>query len=288
MAANAPDAPGTPTTTSFVYSAAPFSTPSEEFVPTVNAAATENATATLNRCKPPRRLQRHHHADRYRQHHGRHVLVRLGRRPGSGLHEPASDQYRLADRLVRQCHHPFLRGRHRVRHRMDREFIVLRSEPQRREFRLHVHHHRDAATARRRVSVDDTFQSTSSFVYSGGAERPLAAISSSRSRASGRAPGSRRRSATRRSKRYAQVMRLSRRRVRCAGSGGPALARFVVGGTNMPLCCSQFVSPRAPWRRDCRGPMYLSRDHAVFLDGVLIPVKHLTIGTTIAPVPADE
>jgi hypothetical protein len=34
--------------------------------------------------------------------------------------------------------------------------------------------------------------------------------------------------------------------------------------------------------------LYLSPDHALFLDGVLVPVKHLINQTTIAPVPASE
>jgi len=34
--------------------------------------------------------------------------------------------------------------------------------------------------------------------------------------------------------------------------------------------------------------LYLSPDHAVFVDGVLIPVKHLIDGRAIAPVPRDE
>jgi hypothetical protein len=37
-----------------------------------------------------------------------------------------------------------------------------------------------------------------------------------------------------------------------------------------------------------RRDLYLSPDHAVFVDGVLIPIKHLINGTTIQQVPRDE
>jgi hypothetical protein len=40
--------------------------------------------------------------------------------------------------------------------------------------------------------------------------------------------------------------------------------------------------------RTPRRDLFLSPDHAVFVDGVLIPIKHLINGTTIAQVPVDE
>lgn len=56
--------------------------------------------------------------------------------------------------------------------------------------------------------------------------------------------------------------------------------------------------PRAVWpvrvRAGAFGPglpvrdLYLSPDHAVFVDGVLVPVKHLIDGVAIAPVPRDR
>jgi hypothetical protein len=62
--------------------------------------------------------------------------------------------------------------------------------------------------------------------------------------------------------------------------------------------CSRHPEPRKVWpvrvttgafgeslpRRD----LYLSPDHAVFVDGVLIPIKHLINGTTINQVPMDD
>jgi phospholipase/lecithinase/hemolysin len=62
--------------------------------------------------------------------------------------------------------------------------------------------------------------------------------------------------------------------------------------------CTSAPDPRATWpvrvRADAFGPgmpardLYLSPDHAVFIDGVLIPVKHLIDGEAIASVPRDS
>jgi phospholipase/lecithinase/hemolysin len=62
--------------------------------------------------------------------------------------------------------------------------------------------------------------------------------------------------------------------------------------------CAGEPNPRAAWpvrvRAGAFGPglpvcdLYLSPDHAIFIDGVLIPVKHLIDGAAIVPVPRDS
>ena len=62
--------------------------------------------------------------------------------------------------------------------------------------------------------------------------------------------------------------------------------------------CRQHPSPRLVWpvwiAKDAFGSgmpardLYLSPDHAVYLDGVLVPAKHVVNGKTIAQVPVDE
>lgn len=46
--------------------------------------------------------------------------------------------------------------------------------------------------------------------------------------------------------------------------------------------------PRLAWSPVPRADLYLSPDHALYWDGVLIPVKHLINGSTIARVPVDD
>jgi len=80
----------------------------------------------------------------------------------------------------------------------------------------------------------------------------------------------------------------------------------LLGGTRAPIVwighrtvdCKNHPNPKQVWpvliRADAFGPglpcrdLFLSPDHAVFTDDVLIPVKHLINGKTIEQVPTDE
>ena len=82
--------------------------------------------------------------------------------------------------------------------------------------------------------------------------------------------------------------------VTLAGGGKAA----VVWAGHRRVDCARHPSPANVWpvrvRADAFGPsvpsrdVWLSPDHAVFVDGVLIPVKHLIDGDTIAQVPVDR
>ena len=84
------------------------------------------------------------------------------------------------------------------------------------------------------------------------------------------------------------------------------LARTVLGGTAAPIIwighrrvdCARHPKPRQVWpvrvASGAFGPgrphtdLYLSPDHAIYVNAVLIPVKHLVNGSTIAQVPVDQ
>ena len=72
------------------------------------------------------------------------------------------------------------------------------------------------------------------------------------------------------------IVWIGRRHVNCLRHPNPA-------GVCPVRVAAHAVAPGQPRRE-----LYLSPDHAVFVDGVLIPIRHLINGTTIRQVPKDE
>ncbi len=138
-------------------------------------------------------------------------------------------------------------------------------------------------------SFNTVLQSTSSFVYSGGAEQTaggnlIVAVACFRGGTRIRTPSGDVAVETLRAGDPVVTAAGERRPLRWVGS------RYVR--------CSDCPDPRLAWpvriAKDALEPgvpaadLYLSPDHALFLDGVLVPVKHLVNGGTVACVPADE
>jgi hypothetical protein len=135
---------------------------------------------------------------------------------------------------------------------------------------------------------DNTFQSTSSFVYSGGAEQTaggnfVVAVACFREGTRIRTPsgdvaveslrpGD---SVITASGEFRPVRWTGRRRVVCQRHPHPELLWPI----RVAACALGLDTPGAD--------LLLSPDHALFLDGVLVPVKHLINGTTIAAMPVD-
>jgi collagen type I/II/III/V/XI/XXIV/XXVII alpha len=90
-----------------------------------------------------------------------------------------------------------------------------------------------------------------------------------------------------------EALRIGARAVLADGETAPVIW---IGHRDVDFTCEP--DPRAGWpvrvRAGAFGPglperdLFLSPDHAVFVDGVLIPVKHLIDGVTIAPAPRDS
>ncbi len=75
---------------------------------------------------------------------------------------------------------------------------------------------------------------------------------------------------------YAPIMWIGHRRIDCTRHPHPER----VWPVRVEI---DTFAPDSPAR-----PLYLSPDHAVFVDDVLIPIKHLVNGSSIAPAPRDE
>ncbi len=90
-----------------------------------------------------------------------------------------------------------------------------------------------------------------------------------------------------------EALRIGARAVLADGGSAP-----IIWIGHRDVDCLSEADPHATWpirvRMGAFGPgrpardLYLSPDHAVFIDGVLVPVKHLIDGDTIRPEPRDR